>query len=68
MGFNIKSKKRRKNTDYDFATEIYEIISEKLDDLKVKIPEYAQCDIEYEIYDFISGNKKRLIRKKCIKL
>lgn len=79
MGF-ISNKKKKENTtiEYDFASEIVEIIEEKLDVLDVSLPGITECEEDEErriksglrreliseIEDFIEGNKRTLIRSK----
>lgn len=69
--------KRKQKTDDEFASEVVEILEEKLEDMKIKLPlkvlekdnhqvkfrEDLRKELVYEISDFISCNKKRISQK-----
>ena len=72
MRINFKKRKKRKSED-DFASEIVEIIEEKMDDaMKLDLPleilevkderlkfrEDLRKDLVYEISDFLHSNQK----------
>lgn len=70
-----KSKLRRKCTDKEFAMEIVEIFEEKLEDgarilcnisdnsTETIIKDKVKQELIYEIEEFITGNKKKLVEK-----
>lgn len=75
MKINFKKRKKRKSED-DFASEIVEIIEEKMEDViklnvpleivevrdeQIKFREDLRKDLVYEISDFLHSNQK--IRK-----
>lgn len=76
LKINFK-RKRKQQIDNEFASEVVEILEEKLDDMNIKPPlkmldkENEQVkfrkdlrqELVYEISDFISHNKKNLIKK-----
>lgn len=76
LKINFKRKKKRKK-DAEFASEVVEILEEKIDDMKIKLPpsmleqenenvrfrKDIREDLVYKISDFISINKKNLINE-----
>lgn len=72
--FNFRKKLSKED---DFASEVLEIIEEKLDEMKVEVPEKMleekdeqirfredlRKELIYEIADFIATNKKVLTKK-----
>lgn len=73
LKINFTHKKKRR-TDDEFASEVVEILEEKLDEMKIKLPlkmldkENEQIkfrkdlrkELVYEISDFISCNKRSI--------
>ncbi len=76
LKINFTHKKKQK-TDDEFASEVVEILEEKLDDMKINLPlkilekdnhqvkfrKDLRKELVYEISDFISCNKKRISQK-----
>lgn len=72
--FNFRKKLIKED---EFASQIVEILEEKLDDMKIKVPrkiqdenneqvklkEELRKELIYEITDFIMANKKVLLSK-----
>lgn len=76
LKFNFKNKKKVNN---EFASEIIEILEEKLDEMNIKIPKDIldledeqirfrsdlRKELVYEIADFISINKRAFLSRKA---
>lgn len=67
MGFISKKKKVNKfherNLEREFASQIFEILEEKLDELNVNLPREIKNELVSEIEEFIGINKRILSKK-----
>ena len=67
MGFISKKKEvnkfRKRNLEREFASQIFEILEEKLDELNVSLPREIKNELVSEIEEFISINKRILSKK-----
>lgn len=67
MGFISKKKKvnkfHKRNLEREFASQIFEILEEKLDELNVNLPREIKNELVSEIEEFIGINKRILSKK-----
>lgn len=67
MGFISKKKKvnkfHKRNLEREFASQIFEILEEKLDELNVNLPREIKNELVSEIEEFIVINKRILSKK-----
>lgn len=67
MGFISKKKKvnkfHKRNLEREFASQIFEILEEKLDELNVNLPRKIKNELVSEIEEFIGINKRILSKK-----
>ena len=67
MGLISKKKKVNKfherNLEREFASQIFEILEEKLDELNVNLPREIKNELVSEIEEFIGINKRILSKK-----